>query len=214
MRPLLLILLSLTLACESMAPQSTQTTDSPVERASAKDDAKAQPVEPEASTTDKTASKPSFRVSYQDTSSVASILKQAPSSDDRVKLDDATWKKVLDPLAFRILRHEDTERPGSGDLLNNKKAGVYTCGGCNAPLFDSETKYESGTGWPSFYQPIEDARLGRNTDHKLIMPRTEVHCARCGGHLGHVFNDGPKPTGKRYCINSASLDFVPISGTN
>lgn len=207
MRSMLPFLLLLTFACETVPPTSKAT---PIEPADAPNQDTA-PNQPEDQTP---AEATPLRVTYQDTSSVASILEQAPSVDDRVKVDDDTWQKLLEPMAYRVLRQADTERPGSGDLLNNKKTGVYTCGGCGAPLFDSKTKYESGTGWPSFYQPIEPERLGRETDHKILVPRTEVHCARCGGHLGHVFKDGPEPTGLRYCINSVSLDFVPISGTN
>lgn len=121
-------------------------------------------------------------------------------------LADAEWKKKLTPLTYQVLRHEYTERPGTSELLYEHRAGTFNCAGCDIALFDSATKYESGTGWPSFYEPITGA-VGEATDYKLGYPRTEVHCANCGGHLGHVFTDGPEPTGLRYCMNGAALKF-------
>ena len=139
---------------------------------------------------------------------IQSALTQFVDAKDRVSLTPDEWKKRLDEKEFYILREEGTERAFTGDLLDNKDTGIYACAACGAPLFSSETKYESGTGWPSFYTPIQEGLVGEETDRKLGMARTEVHCARCGGHLGHVFPDGPDPTGLRYCINSVSLDFV------
>ena len=117
------------------------------------------------------------------------------------------WKKELTDMEFYVLREEGTERAFTGDLWDNKKVGTYTCSGCDTPLFSSDTKYKSGTGWPSFYEPIDNELIHEDTDYNLGYARTEVECRRCGGHLGHVFNDCPKPTGLRYCINSVSLDF-------
>ena len=130
---------------------------------------------------------------------------------DKVMLSDDDWKKKLSPNQYRILRESGTEFAGTGKLLHNKKDGTYRCGGCGAPLFDSETKYESGSGWPSFYAAF-DGRIIEKVDNSHGMVRTELLCARCGGHLGHKFSDGPKPTGQRYCINSASLEFEGEDG--
>lgn len=121
---------------------------------------------------------------------------------------DAEWRAILTPEQYRVLRQEATEPPFKNKYHAHKARGVYRCAGCDLPLFSSEAKYDSGTGWPSFWQPISETALGTKTDWRLFSPRTEVHCARCGGHLGHVFDDGPPPTGLRYCINSAALNFV------
>ncbi|MBC7165813.1 peptide-methionine (R)-S-oxide reductase MsrB [Phenylobacterium sp.] len=124
------------------------------------------------------------------------------------KLSDAEWKQRLSPAAFQVLRHEATERAGTSPLNREKRNGTYVCAGCELPLFKSEWKYDSGTGWPSFYTAIKGA-LGTKTDYKIGVPRTEYHCARCLGHQGHVFRDGPRPTGLRYCNNGVALKFVP-----
>jgi peptide-methionine (R)-S-oxide reductase len=121
---------------------------------------------------------------------------------------DAEWRKLLSPAAYKVLRHEGTERPYSSPLNHEKRSGTFGCAGCALALFSSKTKFDSGTGWPSFYQPLPDA-VSTSSDRALIVPRTEVHCRRCGGHLGHVFDDGPKPTGLRYCMNGVALTFVP-----
>jgi peptide-methionine (R)-S-oxide reductase len=125
----------------------------------------------------------------------------------KVVRSDAEWRKRLSPLAFEVTRKAGTERPHTGSLLKNKAAGVYRCACCNTALFDAKTKFESGTGWPSFWQPIARENVTEHEDNSLFMSRTEVLCARCDSHLGHVFDDGPKPTGLRYCMNSVSLVF-------
>lgn len=126
-------------------------------------------------------------------------------TSDRLPESEAEWKQVLTPEQFRILRKKGTEPAFTGEYWNEKAAGMYRCAGCGQPVFHSETKFDSGTGWPSFWQPIADDAVGTEEDRSLFMRRTEVHCSHCGGHLGHVFDDGPEPTGLRYCINSAAL---------
>jgi len=133
----------------------------------------------------------------------------AQSDSESLPQTEAEWKEVLTDEEYRILREKGTEPKFSGDLLDVKEDGEFTCAGCGTPLFDSETKFGSGTGWPSFFAPASEANIETEIDRSHGMERIEVTCARCGGHLGHVFDDGPDPTGKRYCINSASLDFEP-----
>jgi peptide-methionine (R)-S-oxide reductase len=129
-------------------------------------------------------------------------------SSKPLQRSDAEWKKTLSAKQYHVLREEGTERPGSSPLNQEKRPGVFACAGCSAPLFTSAMKYESGTGWPSFFTAIPQA-LGTKRDFKLILPRTEYHCARCGGHHGHLFEDGPPPTGQRYCNNGVALRFIP-----
>lgn len=130
------------------------------------------------------------------------------SQNFSISKSDAEWRKQLTPMQYYVLREEGTERAFTSPLLDEHRAGLFICAGCALPLFSSATKYDSGTGWPSFYKPLPKA-VGTSTDMKIGIPRTEVHCRRCGGHLGHVFDDGPPPTGKRYCMNGAALKFRP-----
>ena len=120
------------------------------------------------------------------------------------------WRKLLTPEQFRVLRQHGTERAGTSPLDKEYRKGTFVCAGCDLPLFTSDTKFDSGTGWPSFYAPIA-AAIGTTTDRSFFMTRVEVHCHRCGGHLGHVFDDGPQPTGKRYCMNGVSMKFMPAA---
>ena len=135
---------------------------------------------------------------------------QAPKSDkiDKVVKTEDEWRKLLTPAQFSVLRQEGTERPFTSPLNNEKRKGTFVCVACDLPLFESRTKFESGTGWPSFYDRIP-GRLESKVDNKMFLPRDEYHCARCGGHHGHVFDDGPKPTGLRYCNNGVALKFIP-----
>lgn len=132
---------------------------------------------------------------------------EAPNTPEKVVRSEAEWRQMLTPEQYHVLREKGTERAFSGHLVNNHEDGIYHCAACNAPLFKSETKFESGSGWPSFFEPISPTAVALHEDRTYGMRRVEVTCATCGGHLGHVFPDGPNPTGERYCMNSASLDF-------
>lgn len=141
--------------------------------------------------------------------SIAALVAAGPLSAEsfEINLSEAEWRAKLTPAQFKVLREEDTESAGSSPLNNEHRAGVFSCAGCDLPVYRSEDKFESGTGWPSFTQPIKGA-VGTKADNTLFTTRTEVHCRRCGGHLGHMFNDGPEPTGKRYCMNGVALKFT------
>jgi len=139
--------------------------------------------------------------------SKAETMTTTEQTIDYMKLTEADWRKRLDPAQFEVLRKHGTERAGTSPLNKEKRKGTFACAGCDLPLFSSDTKFESGTGWPSFFQPLPNA-IKTVTDRSFFMTRTEVNCSRCAGHLGHVFDDGPKPTGLRYCMNGVAMKFV------
>ena len=141
-------------------------------------------------------------------STPSAVASDTDRQEFEIMKTDQDWKKELTQEQYAVLREHGTERAGTSPLDKNYAPGEYRCAACGLPLFSSETKYDSGSGWPSFWAPLDEA-VGTSTDFKLIYPRTEVHCRRCGGHLGHVFQDGPEPTGQRYCMNGVALDFVP-----
>ncbi len=130
------------------------------------------------------------------------------SSIDKVVKTEKEWKQELNEMEYYVIREKGTERSFTGQYWDHKEDGTYTCRACALPLFSSKTKFKSGTGWPSYYEPIKKENITEDTDYDLGYPRTEITCTRCGGHLGHVFEDGPEPTGLRYCINSVSLGFI------
>jgi peptide-methionine (R)-S-oxide reductase len=132
----------------------------------------------------------------------------APEASAKLEHPASEWQRLLTPAQYRVLREEGTERPFTSPLNDEKRPGIYACAGCGLPLFTSAMKYESGTGWPSFFTTIPDV-FGTKNDWTLLVPRTEYHCIRCGGHHGHVFDDGPRPTGERWCNNGVALEFIP-----
>lgn len=131
-----------------------------------------------------------------------------PEDEYPFKKTDSEWKEILTSKEYRILRDRGTELPYVNEYDNNKREGIYVCAGCGQKLYSSEHKYNSGTGWPSFWRPIADSLVSEREDNRYFMPQTEIVCSNCGGHLGHVFPDGPEPTGLRYCMNSAAMDFI------
>jgi peptide-methionine (R)-S-oxide reductase len=140
----------------------------------------------------------------------AETMTTTDTTIDWAKLSDAEWRKRLTPAQYNVLRNHGTERPGSSPLNKEHRKGTFACAGCDLPLFSSDAKFESGTGWPSFFKPLPDA-IGTTSDRSFFMTRTEVHCSRCLGHLGHVFEDGPPPTGLRYCMNGVTMKFEPAT---
>jgi peptide-methionine (R)-S-oxide reductase len=149
-----------------------------------------------------------FNPAFAQTSQSKPAPKAKAPAIVKIVRSDAEWRKILTPDQYRVLRQKDTERAFSGKYWHNTDKGSYVCAACDLELFSSQHKFDSGTGWPSFWQPIAKDHIQTSTDHELGYERIEVHCTRCGGHLGHVFDDGPKPTGLRYCMNSVCLKFV------
>jgi len=140
------------------------------------------------------------------------LTRGARAQEAHIVRTDADWRSTLTPDQYAVLRKEGTERPFTSPLLHEERKGVFACAGCNSDLFSSSTKFDSGTGWPSFYEPAVAENVELHEDRSLGMARTEVRCKRCGGHLGHVFDDGPNPTGQRFCINSCALDLDKTAG--
>ena len=141
---------------------------------------------------------------------MAESSRQDTATSDKVEKPDSEWRRILSPEQFQVLRQHGTERAGTSPLDKEKREGMFVCAGCGQKLFSSQAKFDSGTGWPSFWQPLDQA-IETTTDRKFFMTRTEVHCRRCAGHLGHVFEDGPAPTGLRYCMNGVAMKFEPSS---
>jgi peptide-methionine (R)-S-oxide reductase len=142
---------------------------------------------------------------------MAESSRQDTATSDKVEKPDSEWRRILSPEQFHVLRQHGTERAGTSPLDKEHRKGVFLCAGCGQKLFSSQAKFDSGTGWPSFWQPLDQA-VETTTDRKFFMTPTEVHCRRCAGHLGHVFEDGPAPTGLRYCMNGVAMKFEPSSG--